>query len=149
MRQRGVVTATRRAGTLNTAIPIGRPNDRQRELPVMEGRRESLWKDGATVQQDSLALLRHRQCFSAPRSILREDGAASTVSMAFVMASIADEVNAVRKLTEFFRSVQTPSVRRSNPGTPFPRFLLEYINAVHLVLHHPPHRVCSQAGTQR
>ena len=37
------------------------------------------------------ALLRHRQCLSVARSILRENDKASTVSIAFVMASTADE----------------------------------------------------------
>jgi hypothetical protein len=37
------------------------------------------------------ALLRHRQCLSVVRSISREGDTASTISMAFVMATTADE----------------------------------------------------------
>jgi hypothetical protein len=53
-------------------------------------------------------------------------------------------VNACCRFTEFCRGLQRPSVRPSDPGTPFSGLLLEYVNAERLVLHHPPS--CSQAG---
>jgi hypothetical protein len=52
-------------------------------------------------------------------------------------------VNAGRKLTKCFRGLQRPA-HPSDPGTPFPGFLLEYINAECLVVHYASLVLCVQ-----